>query len=699
VISNAITLLAARLGVAPTIIAPTVPGSPSYRWLLNGYTIDGATSAVYTVPSVGCADSGKVYRSVLTNSAGSALGDSIVLRPIGCQSSLVAGVGDRELPLSEIDPAWRLARPWAMAPHPRWGMLVSDGLSLKTISASNGSVGKLFSADLVNGGGGSYGVATDVSGNIFALDGRAILMITPTYGMSYLAGANWADAAQIDGPGDIARFESPRGIATDRSGNVFVTDETTIRKVSPDGTVSTVAGLYRAAGSVDGRGADARFKALRGIALDATGMIYVVEEAGTVRRVSLDGVATTLAGVAGQRGLADGQGAAARFNAPQGIAIDASGNLLVADGANNRVRRVTSAGAVSTLPFVVAAPKSDDWVVTQETPLFIAGIAVDAAQAIWISAPLDGVLVKVTDGKSVQLVAGTFEPANLGIVDGLAGKARFGNRISGMAVTPDGTIYVSDSQTVRTVDRDGFVRTIAGAYRSTDPARDGKGSEARFFNLWALVVDPSGQVFALDDNAVRRVAPDGTVTTTRSLPFGDMTTAAMDAEGTLYFVRFHCELWAQSPDGVSQRVWGYASYCRDAEDIIGPELEPSRIRQVVPLPDGTLHIFSITRLTRLTRNGIELATFDKVPAASRAAVDSKGNTYFASYSGMLKISLAGATTVALTWPTSPLRGLPVRVCYGTNAPYWSLFGLTFDRDDNLYGMCDGGLYRIDVTAP
>lgn len=204
-------------------------------------------------------------------------------------------------------------------------MLVADGVSLKTIASSSGSIGKLFSADLLTGGGGAYGVLRRMlPGDIFAL---------PPPRDSH----DHADWRRSTSPGQVGHVLPRSGPRRDRALRIapwdrnrpqrqrlFVTDETTIRKVAPDGTVSTLAGRYGVAGSADGQGADARFTALRGSRWMPRA-IYVVEEVGTVRRVVPNGLVKTVAGVAGLRGLADGQGTAARFNAPQGIAIDASG--------------------------------------------------------------------------------------------------------------------------------------------------------------------------------------------------------------------------------------------------------------------------------------------------------------------------------------------------------------------------------------
>ena len=144
---------------------------------------------------------------------------------------------------------------------------------------------------------------------------------------------------------------SPQGIALDAGGKLYVADTnaSTVRMISPAGNVTTLAGLAETVGSADGTGSDARFNRPRGIAVDAAGTVYVVDLAGhTVRRITPLGVVTTLAGLAGAPGFVDGSGSTARFRNPVGGSLDPLGNLYVTDNGNEAVRRVTPAGVVST---------------------------------------------------------------------------------------------------------------------------------------------------------------------------------------------------------------------------------------------------------------------------------------------------------------------------------------------------------------
>jgi sugar lactone lactonase YvrE len=210
-------------------------------------------------------------------------------------------------------------------------------------------------------------VAVDAAGNVFVANNRAhtILKITPAGVASVFAGKPGA-AGAVDGLGSDARFGTPLGVALDREGNLYVADKdnSNIRKITPAGVVSTLAGTAGQSGSVDGVGAAARFVSPRALAVDAAGNVYVADtENQCVRKITVNGVVSTLAGKAGHPGKGDGMGSAARFNDPRGIAVDAAGTVYVADGGNGAIRQVTPEGVVTTIaglvPGVAAASVPD----------------------------------------------------------------------------------------------------------------------------------------------------------------------------------------------------------------------------------------------------------------------------------------------------------------------------------------------------
>ncbi len=190
------------------------------------------------------------------------------------------------------------------------------------------------------------------SGDLFVTDSNSntIRRVTPAGLVTTFAGqANASGSA--DGFGAAARFNSPRGIAVDATGVLYVADafNSTVRRISPTGDVTTLAGAAGDHGSTDGTGNAARFGAVWGIAVDPSDNIYVSEESGTIRKITPGGVVSHFAGRTDVIGADDGTGANATFYAPQGLAADAAGNVYVADWQNNSIRKITPVGVVSTL--------------------------------------------------------------------------------------------------------------------------------------------------------------------------------------------------------------------------------------------------------------------------------------------------------------------------------------------------------------
>jgi hypothetical protein len=186
---------------------------------------------------------------------------------------------------------------------------------------------------------------------IVPIDVIPVVNAVDSFRFSLLAGQPGA-AGMINATGNAALFRSPNGLAVDSEGNLFVADESNhvIRKITPAGVVTTFAGLALSGGNDNGTGTQARFLYPRGLTMDAGGTLYVADTFNhTIRKITSAGVVTTLAGRAGNAGATDGKGAAASFNYPVAVAIDPAGNLYVADRSNHLVRKVTPDGTVSTL--------------------------------------------------------------------------------------------------------------------------------------------------------------------------------------------------------------------------------------------------------------------------------------------------------------------------------------------------------------
>jgi len=351
-----------------------------------------------------------------------------------------------------------------------------NGIATATLTVSsvtNAMSGDSFRCVVTN----AVGSVTSAPAALMVASPLTIVTLAGTAGLSGTA----------DGTGAGARFRNPSDVAVDAAGNVFVADtnNNTIREITPAGVVTTLAGLAGTIGNVDGTGSAARFYHPSGIAVDASGTIFVADTGNLViRRITPAGAVTTLttsmtspsdvapdgagnlyvacagehtirkvaiasgtislfAGFAGVSGTADGTGTAARFNTPEGVAVDAAGNVYVADTNNHTIREITPAGVVGTL-----------------------------AGAAGISGSSDG----VGSGARFQF------PADL-------------------TVDRSGNLYVvdTDNHTVRKMSLTGATATVAGLAGAGGSA-DGAGSAARFYYPTGIAVDSAGNIYVADTN-------------------------------------------------------------------------------------------------------------------------------------------------------------------------------------------------------
>lgn len=311
-------------------------------------------------------------------------------------------------------------------------------------------------------------------------------------------------SGSTNGTGTAARFSDIRTLVVDGAGNIYVADTTnqTIRKITPLGAVTTLAGLAGSSGSADGIGSQARFSFPKGVAVDSSNNIYVGDTSNaTIRKITSSGMVTTLAGSAGLLGSVDGTGAAASFNTPYGIAVNSVGNLYVGDLGNYTIRKVTAAGAVTTLAGLAGVSGSVDGVGNAARFTYTYGVALDSTGNIYVGDVTSCLIRKVTPAGSVATLAGMAN--SHGSTDGSGGNARF-NDPSGVAVDAAGNVYVADksSHTIRKITSSGVVTTIGGLAGNSGSA-DGLGSAARFANPRGVAVDSGGNIYVSDTDNFR----------------------------------------------------------------------------------------------------------------------------------------------------------------------------------------------------
>src|SRR5687768_1638916 len=244
---------------------------------------------------------------------------------------------------------------WEWRLRVRVGPLESDWPAVVTVLAGDGVVGMRDGDASRARFSDPFGVAVAADGSIYvadAGDAQRIRRITPDGLVSTVAGGG---RGYVDGAASLARFDTPSALAIDAAGVLYVADtgNHVIRRITPDGIVSTIAG-DGVAGYRDGAAAEARFNGPVGVAVDGAGRIIVADTYNDrIRAIERDGTVVTIAG-SEWRGHADGSAADARFDTPCGVAIDADGNVYVADTGNDALRRISPGGDVSTVDAAAA---------------------------------------------------------------------------------------------------------------------------------------------------------------------------------------------------------------------------------------------------------------------------------------------------------------------------------------------------------
>ncbi|HLP26905.1 MAG TPA: immunoglobulin domain-containing protein, partial [Acidobacteriota bacterium] len=398
-------------------------------------------------------------------------------------------------------------------------------------------------------------VTVDLAGNVYVSDSgnKSVRVITPGGAVSTLAGEPPFDdrltpvGGSNDGVGRAASFADPLGLATDVAGNIFVADRdnNTIRRITPQGVVSTFAGLApdKAIGWSDSIGTEARFRYPGAVTVAPDGTCFVVDTIDpVVRKITPSGVVTTLAGASGQKGYAEGAGAAARFSSLGGIARDASGNLYVIDQ-RKLVRKITPDGTVSTFAGRLGSEtKPVDAQGANAVFVDLHAIAVAPDNSVWV---VDGgdTSADPTHGGSAILFRRITPDGQVTTDERLRGVLNPRSLISSIAFSGGGPLYAADAPYSR------VLKITAGAIESIYPNAT-LPAQTTPLAPRAITVDSLGRVYMIDGNYSTRIAcvlPSGVVkivagTTTAGNTDGFADDAllyaahsiAVDAEGSLY---------------------------------------------------------------------------------------------------------------------------------------------------------------------
>jgi len=477
--------IVATVGASVTFSVTANGDAPlNYQWQRNGADVAGATGAQYVLPAAQITESGSKWSVVVRNNAGSVTSVQATLTVTG--TTLLAG--------SLMADSFNNGQLVGIAHDNSGNAYVLDrGLSTALYKVNAQGVVTLLPLSPRDSNAALYQPAAmtrDAAGNFYVADACSVRKISPTGEVSVWTGNS--QCGHEDGKGSAATFGFISAIAVDSANSVFVADhQAIIRKITPDGVVTTVAGTPSDYGTVDGIGNAARFGTMSSMAIDGAGNVYVTDSgvAGTapsVRKMTPGGVVSTLAGGVSY-GAADGQHGAASFQDLSGLTSDAAGNLYVGDQGNHSIRKITPDGVVTTF-----AGQST----TQFPP---------------DTNPTDGPIATATFR---HLVAMTMDSA--------------GNIL--LTETYSGLQY----NALRKISANGIVSTIAGSHAGRG-AMDGAGPAASFFRPRGLAVDASGKVWVADagNQLIRQISASGTVTTLAGATGYATFTDPGDGKGTL----------------------------------------------------------------------------------------------------------------------------------------------------------------------
>jgi hypothetical protein len=558
-------------------------------------------------------------------------------------------------------------------------------------------------------------------------------------GLKLLAGA--FSVGHVDAQTTTARFNSPRGLAIDRSGNMYVSDagSHTIRKINISGFVSTIAGTLNKAGGDDGQGTAGLFSIPGDIVLDTQGNLYVADM-NVIRKITPNGTVTSLAGQMYANGGVDGAGSTARFGYMLGLGIDSSDNILVADFFNHQIRRVTPSGIVTTLAGRAEAGTAVDGPVASASFSRPTDVVQDTAGNIYV---VDGglnygtgkggsaTIRKISSAGFVSTIAGA--NGQFGTVDGIGSTARFQDPTS-IILDVTGNLIVSEhfGATVRKVNAAGGVTTIAGV-GSQDPmhpvinskgGNDGQGTSATFNGPSGMAIDASGNLFVVDtgNHNIRKISPTSALTTYAgpqpdygyingtggTARFLSARSIVSDPSGNTYV--------ADSGNHVIRKVTssgvvttlagtGQCGY-RDGPDTTAQFCNPIGITLDL---QGNLYVGASGVVRKITPTG-QVSSLagryniygdtdgqgpDAILGSTNALVsDPNGNIYVGSWGKIKKITPAGVVSTFAGNPTLATQADG----QGTSAGFGQITALTMDSFGNIYLGDNQALRKVSPTG-
>ena len=513
------------------------------------------------------------------------------------------------------------------------------------------------------------GIAVDAAGNLFVADRDASVVrrIAANGTITTVAGSGTPGFTGDGGSATSAQLHGPFGVAVDSSGNLYIADtgNEVVRKVSPDGTMSTVAGTGTRGYLGDGGAArSAWLDGPEAVAVDAAGNLYIADTFnGRIRRVGTDGVISTVAGV-GSTGIYSGDGGPAKSSAlslPTDVAVDAAGNLYIADFGNSKVRMVTTGVINTVVGRTNGVPPMDGQAAVNARLGGPTGVTVDRSGAIYfVEAGIgsgtglargDYKVWKVSAAGVLTTLAGNGIPSYSG--DGAAATAAQLNGPSGVAVGPSGVIYIADTvnQRVRAVSPDGILSTLAGSGVAGFNGEILSPPTALLNRPLGVAADGLGNWFVADtvNSRVRQAQPGGNLFTTagngNASYFGDGSPAtkgsvnqpqgvAVDSLGNVYIAdTLDHAVRRVTPNGVITTLAGNGNLGYSGDGGPANRARLNQPRGVAVDKDGNVYVADTgnNQVRRIDAQGT-ITTVDTSGALvdpRGVAVDLAGNLYIA----------------------------------------------------------------------
>lgn len=342
---------------------------------------------------------------------------------------------------------------------------------------------------------------------LMTIGAHAQTKIITTVGGTGVSGFSGDNAAAT-----AAKLSNPSGVAVDDTGNIYIVDKGNyrIRKISKTGIITTIAGNGGIGYSGDHAAATAATLSPNGIAVDLAGNVFIADQGNNcIRKINKLGIITTVAGDTANGFAGDhGPATAAKLSNPSSVAVDVSGNLFITDQNNNRIRKVDTFGIITTVAGGGTGGLGDGGAATTASLSIPSGIAVDASGNLFIIDQGNNRVRKVTAMGLISTYAGTGAVGYSG--DGGAAIAATFNYPISVAVDGSGNVYVveGNNNVIRKIDAIGNIYAFAGKDSLGYSGDGGAATAAKLKNPTGVAVDTAGKIYIADlgNNRIRKVA-------------------------------------------------------------------------------------------------------------------------------------------------------------------------------------------------